>query len=107
MQQSIIQMTLLCREEFNKNGLSDRIIVEHRDVCNNGFPDGLKVDAVFLDLPRPWIAIEHAKKTLKNGGKICTFSPCIEQVQNNVKTINSLGFTRIFNCIILNSNSYC
>jgi len=57
------------------------VSVYHRDVLNNGFESDLKkneADAVFLDLPRPYDAIGHAKDILKNGGRVCCFSPCIE-----------------------------
>lgn len=60
----------------------------YRDVCarreaGGGFGEELdgKADAVFLDLPEPWLAVGHAKRALKAGRKVCAYSPCIEQVK--------------------------
>lgn len=73
--------------------------VAHRDVCasradGGGFGEGLdgKADAVFLDLPEPWLAVRHAKSALKPGKKVCSYSPCIEQVRNAVDTASRKAY---------------
>ncbi|XP_050296516.1 tRNA (adenine(58)-N(1))-methyltransferase catalytic subunit TRMT61A [Anthonomus grandis grandis] len=85
-------------KEFDEHGLGNYVTVAHRDVCATGFGDNLdnSADAVFLDLPHPWIAIPHALKSLKeSGGRICSFSPCIEQVQKTCLELSKLGFQEI------------
>ncbi|OJT15155.1 tRNA (adenine(58)-N(1))-methyltransferase catalytic subunit TRM61 [Trametes pubescens] len=83
------------REEFTRHGMDDIVTLAHRNVCKDGFTVEDTVDAVFLDLPAPWDAIEHAKKALRKdrATRICCFSPCMEQVLRTVSTLNDAGFT--------------
>ncbi|BGP03788.1 tRNA methyltransferase complex subunit Cpd1 [Rhodotorula toruloides ATCC 204091] len=89
---------LKAQEEFEQHGLKEVVTAKHRNVYKDGF-DGLEdeVDAVFLDLPAPWEALEHAKKAMRKShqSRICCFSPCIEQVIRTCSTLSSLGFSNI------------
>eukprot|EP01120_Amphizonella_sp_Union-15-10_P009109 TRINITY_DN3387_c0_g1_i2.p1 TRINITY_DN3387_c0_g1~~TRINITY_DN3387_c0_g1_i2.p1 ORF type:complete len:265 (+),score=32.02 TRINITY_DN3387_c0_g1_i2:80-874(+) len=78
-------------ETFQKYNLSPLVTVACRDVCSLGFGLDEIADAGFLDLPSPWNAINHVKRSLKPGGKLCCFSPCIEQVQKTCLELES-GF---------------
>ncbi|XP_011300199.1 tRNA (adenine(58)-N(1))-methyltransferase catalytic subunit TRMT61A [Fopius arisanus] len=92
------QRVQLATEEFTKHGLSDYVTVAHRDVCLDGFGEelGHKADSVFLDLPHPWLVVDHAVRALKkSGGKLCSFSPCIEQVQQTCLKLEAAGFVDI------------
>lgn len=80
--------------------------VQHRDVCSDGFTEELNgvADAVFLDLPSPFLAIESAVKAMKpEGGRFCGFSPCIEQTQATCIKLEKCGFTEIQTIEILQS----
>lgn len=50
-----------------------------------------EADAVFLDLPAPWGVVQSARDALKNGGVLCCFSPCIEQVGRTCETLRASG----------------
>lgn len=94
------------REEFKSHGLESYVTVQHRDVCSDGFTDELNgvADAVFLDLPSPFLAIDHVVKALKpDGGRFCAFSPCIEQTQATCVKLESSGFIEIQTMEILQS----
>eukprot|EP00752_Nemacystus_decipiens_P006808 g6111.t1 len=87
------------QEEFEENALGGLAKVTHRDVCatradGGGFGKELdgKADAVFLDLPEPWLAVDHAKASLKPGKKLCSYSPCIEQVMKTCEALRLAGF---------------
>lgn len=59
------------RQEFKEHGLEQWVTAYHGDACATGFTEALngKVDAVFLDLPAPWLAVPNAVKALKASGK--------------------------------------
>ncbi|KAJ7701423.1 tRNA methyltransferase complex GCD14 subunit-domain-containing protein [Mycena rosella] len=85
------------REEFAQHGMSDIVTLTHQNVCKDGFNLTDAADSVFLDLPAPWDAIEHAKQALRKDRttRICCFSPCMEQVLRTVSALNDAGFTGV------------
>jgi len=84
-------------EDFKKNNLEKLITVRCGDVCTDGFFDFENdcADAIFLDLPCPWQAVPHAIKKLKPNCRICSFSPCIEQVQQLCGSLTDNGCLEI------------
>jgi tRNA A58 N-methylase Trm61 len=98
---------IICRDDFERTGLSNLISCGVRDIQGEGFPDeftGL-VDSVFLDLPEPWLAIPSAAKMLKQDGTLCSFSPCVEQVQRSCDALQS-RFTGTFRTCLLSDISF-
>lgn len=90
-------------KEFVDHGYSSRVTVLQRDVCGTGFGVENIADAVFLDLPSPWSAVHHAISSLKDiGGRLCSFSPCIEQVSRTCDILRASGLTEITTLECLN-----
>jgi tRNA (adenine57-N1/adenine58-N1)-methyltransferase len=91
-------------EEFEAHGLGPALVTaRHRDVCAEGFGLEGVADAVFLDLPHPWEVVGHAKAALRQrGGRLCSFSPCIEQVQRTCIRLKEEGFTELSTLECLN-----
>ena len=85
------------RAEFTAHGLDRTVILQHRNVCKQGFDVPGIADAVFLDLPAPWEAIPYARDALRSdvATRICCFSPCIEQVLRSVTALSECGFTDV------------
>jgi tRNA (adenine57-N1/adenine58-N1)-methyltransferase len=93
-------------EDFSKIGLAAHVTSVHRDVLTHGFLvegalEEAGADAIFLDLPKPEQAVKHALKVLKPKGRLCNFSPCIEQVQKVCLELARQGFyeIRTFECL--------
>lgn len=106
------------QEEITGHSLEGLVQTKHRDVYRNGFlVDGKSPNAtaVFLDLPAPWEALHHLSRRkpapkadeVESGDewitpldptktvRICTFSPCIEQVMQTVTELRKLGWTEV------------
>ena len=72
----------------------ENIKVKNKDIYKGISEKNL--DLITLDLSEPWKAIEHASKSLKNGGFLVSYSPTIPQVMDFVKTIyKNKSFTYI------------
>lgn len=130
------------REEIAAHGLDPIVTITHRDVYQDGFslharntaarkqPPEPLANAVFLDLPAPWLALKHLTRerlspqtlsAIDPGApspspvspassspspfpspldpltpiRLCTFSPCIEQVQKTASVLRQLGWVEI------------
>ncbi|KIW16869.1 hypothetical protein PV08_04059 [Exophiala spinifera] len=95
------------KDEMVAHGLDSIVQATHRDVYRDGFlledetgaaeKISPRANAIFLDLPAPWEALPHLTRDPESGAisaldpqsavHICTFSPCIEQVQRTVSAL--------------------
>ncbi|QSS53305.1 GCD14/PCMT domain-containing protein [Histoplasma capsulatum var. duboisii H88] len=100
------------REEIRDHGLDGIVDVSYRDVYNEGFLVGEplkgespRANAIFLDLPAPWLALKHLVREPTDGSPspldpsvpvhICTFSPCLEQVQRTISALRQHDWVSI------------
>lgn len=94
-------------QEIASHGLQGLVHLTHRDVCTDGFTladstTAPKVSAIFLDLPAPWTALRHLTRSNPQTPlnptlpiHLCTFSPCIEQVQATILALHKASWTEI------------
>ena len=88
---------------FSKTKIDDlkQGLIELKNIEDECF-----IDAIFLDLPQPEKAIESAYNVLGPNRNICSFSPCIEQVQQTCNKLRQCGFIDIKMFEVL-SRDYC
>jgi tRNA (adenine57-N1/adenine58-N1)-methyltransferase len=89
------------RQDFIKHALKNLRIssvkkyieIKHKDITLG--IEEKNLDAIILDIPNPWEAIEYAWGALKSGGYLCCYSPLISQVEKTVLTIEKQNFIEI------------
>ncbi|OIR58293.1 MAG: tRNA(1-methyladenosine) methyltransferase subunit Gcd14 [Amphiamblys sp. WSBS2006] len=75
-------------EEVHRHGFGQSITVTNR-CLQNGFGHESVADAVFLDLPTPWVFLEHVLGVLKKDKetRIGCFVPSLEQMQRTADAL--------------------
>lgn len=73
--------------------LEKYVTTKNKDVTKGIYEKEL--DAIILDIPNPWDAVNHAWNALKPGGCLCTYSPLISQVEQTVKEIKKHSFIEV------------
>jgi tRNA (adenine57-N1/adenine58-N1)-methyltransferase len=80
-------------KNINKIGLTHLVEAKIQDVTEG--IDEKELDAVILDIPNPWLAVEHSWKALKPGGFFCSYSPLISQVEQTVDELSKQSFIKL------------
>jgi len=77
-----------------KNAELEKLVTtKNKDVTKGIYEKEL--DAIILDIPNPWDAINHTWNALKPGGYLCVYSPLISQVEKTVNEIKKHNFIEI------------
>jgi len=80
-------------KNLKTNGLDKYVKILERDVTKGISEKNL--DAIILDIPNPWDAVDHAYKSLKVGGNLCCYSPLISQFEQTVNEMRKHNFIEI------------
>ena len=86
-------ITYEIREDFIKivKKNIDFLKLKNIKIKNKNVYDGISeknIDLIVLDVPEPWKAINAAKKALKIGGFLVSYSPTIPQTQDFINKVN-------------------
>jgi len=90
----------IAKENFERFGIKN-VKIRIQDIYNG--IDEKNLDLITLDLSEPWTVVEHAKKGLKTGGYLVSYSPSIEQSKKFCDSID--GFmSETIECLVRNWN---
>ncbi|MDD1772280.1 MAG: tRNA (adenine-N1)-methyltransferase [Methanomassiliicoccales archaeon] len=53
------------------------------------------VDAVVLDMPDPWDAVDNVSSMLRNGGRFCAYVPNTNQLEHVVRHLHKSGYVEV------------
>lgn len=79
----------VAKENLAKVGLLNRVIFKNKDIRKE--VDEKDVDAVFLDIPDPWNALEKIHESLKPSAPLLAYVPTINQVEKLITHIRNHG----------------
>ncbi|RLE66174.1 MAG: hypothetical protein DRJ47_02935 [Thermoprotei archaeon] len=83
----------IARKNLEKTGLLKYVEFRERDITKGIIEED--VDAVFLDIPNPWLVVDHARRKLRSGGIFIAFIPTVNQLEKTVDKLRKEKFTEI------------
>lgn len=78
---------------IQKAGLTKYVTIKTKDVTKE--IEEKNLDAIILDIPNPWKAVDKVWDSLKIGGYFCSYSPLISQVEKTIEEINKHKFIEV------------
>ncbi len=89
----------IAKENFRKAEIKN-ITLKMKDIYEGIHERNL--DLIALDLPEPWKVVEHAKKSLKPGSYLVSYSPSIEQTKKFYDSLSNYFHSETLECIVRN-----
>ena len=87
------EFAIQARKNVESADLKDFVEIKKGDVTQEIAESN--VDAVVLDIPNPWDAIQNTSDALKIGGHVASYSPTMNQVERTVLELKKWGFAEI------------
>jgi len=53
-------------------------------------------DALIMDMPDPWLALDNLTENLRIGGRICSYVPNMNQAESIVHSLRERGFSEVY-----------
>jgi len=94
------QALFQAKENIRKLGAADIVEANLGNILEDAM-DIQGINFIMLDLATTWLAVPKVVPMLAEGGRICLFSPSIEQVRKNVKFLQDLQMHEVVSVELL------
>lgn len=81
-------------KNIQRAGLQDSVRFCQR-VAGEVIPES-GFDAVILDIPQPWEEVTVVRDALKNGGRLVSLNPTMNQIEKMAEALRRSGFIRVY-----------
>ena len=55
-----------------------------------------KAEALTMDMPDPWLALDNLEKHLRSGGRLCAYVPNMNQAESIVNALREHGYSNVY-----------
>jgi len=55
-----------------------------------------QADALTMDMPDPWLALDNLEKHLRSGGRLCAYVPNMNQAESIVNALREHGYSSVY-----------
>ena len=87
------EFTAKAKRNISRTGLDEYWDLRIGDIRTTRMD--LKADAVVLDIPDPWEAVDNVRVMMKGGGRFCAYVPNMNQVENVVIKLRASSFVEV------------
>lgn len=81
-------------KNLQRAGLID-MVQFHQRVAGEAIPE-TGFDVAVLDIPQPWEEVEVVKAVLKNGGRLVSLNPTMNQIEKMAEALRRSGFISVY-----------
>lgn len=81
-------------KNIQRAGLNDYVVFSQR-ISQESIPEK-SFDVAILDIPTPWEEVEVVREALKNGGRLVSLNPTMNQIERMAETLRRSGFIRVY-----------
>lgn len=87
---------LRAKKNVSRVGLDKYWSYQIGDARDAQFDIPWKADALTMDMPDPWLALDNLERFLRPGGRLCGYVPNMNQAESIVNALRDHGYSNVY-----------